>query len=230
MRKITALGIAFFAVLALGAVAAASASATDEWLVGAKLVGLSEKISTVTEGKWLLKALSFFGSVVTHIVCSGKLIGTVNGLNPSGKGTDRITAIEGLNGEKGTINCEILHGELGACTNSLLALVTGLNLPWLTELALPTGAKTPTDKFTSTVSGKETGFKVECELSNKTIATEECEKNVESSELKSETNGTVTGSIPETEVTKCKGFGATGHINATNGVVKTLNGTALAVS
>jgi hypothetical protein len=224
--RIAVLGATFFVMLAF----AASASASDEWLVGAKLVGLTEKISVVMEGTFLLKALSFFGSVAMHTVCSLKLIGTVNGLNPSGKGTDTITAIEGLRGEKGVINCEILHGELGACTNSLLVLESFLNLPWLTELVLPTGAKTPRDMFASTVSGKETGLKIECELSNKTIVTEECEKNVESSELKSETNGTVTGSIPETEVTKCKGFGATGHINFTNGVVKTLNGTALAVS
>jgi hypothetical protein len=227
MRKITALGVAFFAMLAFGAVVAASASATDEWLVGGKLVGLSEKISTVTEGSWLLKSLSFLGEI--HVLCSGKLIGTVNGLNPSGRGTDLISAIEGLKGEKGTISCEVLHSELGLCSGSLLALVKGANLPWLTELLLPTGAKTPKDMFTSEVSGKEPGFKVECTLGNGSTGTEECEGNVESNELVNESNGTVSGSIPETSVTKCAKFGATSHING-KGIVKTLNGATLALS
>jgi hypothetical protein len=226
-NRMAVLCAALFAVLAFGAVVAASASATDEWLVGGKLIGLSEKISVVEEVRWLWRLLNSLGSY--HVMCSYKVIGTLNGLNPSGRGTDTVTAFEGLKGEKGTYNCEILHAELGLCSGSLLVLVKALNLPWLTELILPTGAKKPEDAVTSTIAGREPGFAVECELSNKTIATEECEGKDTSNELVDESNGTVDGSIPETEDTKCKGFGDTLHI-LFSWVLKTLSGAPIAVS
>jgi hypothetical protein len=223
MSKVRILGVAFFAVLALGVIAAASASATNEWLVGGKLVGLTEKVSVVVEGTWLLLGLSFFGSVKTHVLCNGKLFGTVNGLNTSNRGTDTVTSIEDLRGHKGTVECEVLSG--GGCVTTKPASVTALNLPYETELL--TG---PKDMFKSTTAGKEPGFKVECTLSNGSSTSEECEGVVETGVLTNETiGGTVVGEIPETGSKSCKGFGNEAHVKGT-GVIKTLNASAIAIS
>jgi hypothetical protein len=222
MSKVRILGVTFFAVLALGAIAAASASATNEWLVAGKLVGLTEKVSVVVEGTWLLLGLSFFGSVQTHILCNGKLFGTVNGLNASGRGTDTQTSIEDLKGKKGTIECEVLSG--GGCATTKPAFLTALNLPYETELL-----NGPKDMFRSTISGKKNGFKIECTLSNGSSTFEECEGLVETNTLTNSGNGTVTGEIPETNTETCKGFANEAHVKGT-GVIKTLNATSIAIS
>lgn len=216
---------AFFAVLSVGAIAASSALATDEWEVGAKLVGATESDSTVVEGKWLLLALGFFGTVKIHIECSGKLIGTVGGLNANGKGTDTVTAIEGLSGEKGTIKCTILSGEAGPCVVSAGALVTGVNLPWKTELFLEAGDTTPRDAFTASTG--EPGFTLECKESSGSTLKETCEGNVKSNQLTNEANGTIKGVIPETNTKKCNNGTNTGHVKG-EGILKTLSGATIA--
>jgi hypothetical protein len=228
MRKTAVFGAVFAAVLAFGVIATSAASATDEWLVGGVLVGLAAKVSVVGEGSWLILLENFGAAGLTHVVCSGKLIGTVNGLNPSGRGTDTITAFEGLNGEKGTVNCEVLHTQAGPCTGSLLALVSPMNLAWLTELLLVSGDVTPSDMFASGGRGTP-GYRVECTLTNGTLAVAECEGIPETEQLKNETNGTVTGVVAEKEMTKCSALLLKAKIRGSF-TLKTLNAASLALS
>jgi hypothetical protein len=221
MSKIKILG-ALLAVLAVGAITVTSAFAADEWLVGGKLIALGGSFPAVTTGKWLLLALSFGGFVKTHVVCNGELLGTVNGLNASGKGTDTVTEIHNLTlTQLKTITCEVLSGEAGPCSTSL-ALVTALNLPWLSELVLKTGDTTPRDLFSSGGKG-EPGFEVSCASGGGTFK-ETCNGNVETEQLTNEAGGTVGGTINNQLSKTCGGAGNVGHTTA-SGVVSSTAGT-----
>jgi hypothetical protein len=208
MRKIKILG-ALLAVLAFSAIAVTSAFATDEWLIATKLV--TAPSAAVTTGKWLLLALSFGGFVKTHIVCNGELLGTVNALNASGKGTDTVTEIHNLTlTQLKTITCEVLSGEKGPCSTTL-ALVTGLHLPWLSELVLKTGDTKPRDLFSSGGTG-EPGFEVECTTSTGKFK-ETCEGNVETEPLTNGATG-VEGTINNILSKKCGVESNVGHTTA----------------
>jgi hypothetical protein len=234
MRKIQILGAAFFAVLAFGAIVAASASATDEWLINGNLVGLGEQVHARVLGTWLLLALGFGGISVVHVVCNGVLLGTLNGLNPSGIGTDTITLVENLAGtEKDLIKCKVLHGtgeeELGICSGSLEATVHALHLPWLTKLLLPrSGMATPEDDFSEEGKGKP-AFELECTEFLGGKFKETCEANVKTDELKNETNGTILGRLLNQLSEKCNGTGNSAHLYGT-GILETLSGLAVTVS
>jgi hypothetical protein len=230
MRKIQILGAAFFAVLAFGAIVAASASATDEWLVGGKLVGLAEKVNAVVEGTWLLLALGFGGASETHVVCSRKLIGTVNGLNASGIGTDLVELVEGLKtGEQDLIVCKALSG--GICDTTKPVAVHADNLPWLTKLLLPrSGMTTPEDDFSEDGKGKPR-FILLCTEVLGFHFEELCSGNVKTMELTNNaTAGDVEGKILNELSESCKGgSGNVIHISGT-GLIRTLSGQSLAVS
>jgi hypothetical protein len=214
MSKIKVLGAAFFAVLAFGAMSAANASA-GEWLLnGAKI---TTAVHAVTEGTWLLLALGFGGFSVTHVICNGKLLGTVG---PGVK--DEVTKVESLSGAT-TVDCEVLHSELGICSGSLLALVKAINLPWATELLLPSGTEI-VDHFTSTVAGKEVGFEVECTTGTGGKFKESCEGNVLTKPLSNVTGG-VLGEILNALSKSCSGgTGTVGHTYG-HGVTTSLSGT-----
>ena len=213
MTRIIQIFGALLAVLAFSAVAATSAFAGDEWLVGGKVVTTS--VGTVSTGKWLFLGLSFGGFVKTHIVCNGELLGTVNALNASGKGTDTVTEIHNLTlTQLKTITCEVLSGEKGPCSTTL-ALVTGLHLPWLSELVLKTGDTKPRDLFSSGGTG-EPGFEVECTTSTGKFK-ETCEGNVETEQLVNEATG-VGGTINNKLSAKCGVAGNVGHITASGGL------------
>jgi hypothetical protein len=212
MRKIQIFGI-LLAVLAFSAIAVTSAFANDEWLVGGKLV--TAPVSAVATGKWLLLALSFGGFVKTHVVCNGELLGTVNPLNVSGKGTDRITEIHNLGlTQLKTITCEVLSSEKGPCSTTL-ALFTALHLPWLSELVLQTGDTKPRDLLSSGGTGAP-GFELECTTSTGTFK-ETCEGNVETEQLVNEATG-VGGTINNKLSAKCGVAGNVGHITASGGL------------
>jgi hypothetical protein len=230
MRKIQILGAAFFAVLAFGAIVAASASATDEWLVGGNLVGLGEKVNAVVEGTWLLLALGFGGISETHLVCSGKLIGTVNGLNAQGIGTDLIELVEGLKtGEQDLVKCEVLHNQLGICSGSLAATIHAEHLPWLTKLLLPSGTTRPLDDFSEDGKGKP-AFELECIEAFGGAFKELCEGNVKTDELTNNaTAKDVEGKILNELSELCNTSSNKAHISGT-GLIRTLSGLALAVS
>jgi hypothetical protein len=225
MRKIKILA-ALFAVLALGAVVASSAFAADEWLVGGNLIALGGSFPAVTKGTWLLLALSFGGFVKTHVVCNGELLGTVRGLNASGKGTDTVTEIHNLLlTQLKKITCEVLPSEKGPCSTTL-ALVEGIHLPWLSELILKTGDTSPRDLFSSGGSGLP-GFKVECATSTGTFE-ETCEGNVETDPLSNTAKG-VSGNILNQLSEKCAaGTGTVAHVYGT-GEVTEPGGSTLAV-
>ncbi|HEV3094712.1 MAG TPA: hypothetical protein VGY30_09385 [Solirubrobacteraceae bacterium] len=223
MRKIKILA-ALFAVLALGAVVASSAFAADEWLVGGNLIVLGGSSPAVTKGTWLLLALSFGGFIQTHIVCNGELLGTVRGLNASGRGTDTVTEIHNLLlTQLKRITCEVLPPK-GPCSTTL-AWVTALNLPWLSELVLKTGDTKPRDLFSSGGSG-EPGFKVECTTGTGTFE-ETCEGNVESEQLSNTAKG-VSGEFVNQLSKKCGVSGNVGHVYGT-GEVTEPGGSTLAV-
>ena len=208
MRKIKILG-ALLAVLAFSAIAVTSAFANDEWLVGGKLV--TAPTAAVTTGKWLLLALSFGGFVKTHILCNGELLGTVNALNASGRGTDTVTEIHNLTlTQLKKITCEVLSSEKGPCSTTL-ALVSGIHLPWLSELVLKTGDTKPRDLFSSGGTGAP-GFEVECATSTGTFK-ETCEGNVETEQLANETGG-VGGTITNQLSEKCGVSSNVGHTTA----------------
>jgi hypothetical protein len=228
MKMTQVLGAVLFAMLVLGMISVESASARDEWLVSSRLVGLTEKISIVEEVKalFLLTRIPFNPA---HVVCSYKLLGTVNGLNPNGRGTDTVTKLTNLsNVEMNPVNCEVLHSELGACSGSLLALMAFSRLPWLSELLLRTGDTTPRDMFVSGGSGTP-GFLVTCTSSGGTKLEESCEGNFETNQTVDEANGTVTDEVPEEKEEKCSESGASATLQDT-AVLRTLNSAALATS
>jgi hypothetical protein len=156
MKKIHIFGAAFFAVLAFGVVSAANSVAAPKWLLNG--AAITSPQHALTEGKWLLLGLANpEGKTITHIACSGVLLGTV------GPGaTDEVTKVYGLGGVTETnINCEVLHGELGSCTGALLALIEAENLPWKTELLLVAGTMELVDHFTAGPNG-EPAFLLRC--------------------------------------------------------------------
>jgi hypothetical protein len=155
MKKIKILG-ALLAVLAFGAVSAASAVAVPKWLLAGKEIAAATH--AVTEGKFLLLGLSLKPTVSTHIVCNGTLLGTVG---PGG--ADLVEKVFGLKGEsEKRVNCEVLHSELGECTGSLLALLEAENLPWKTELLLPVGTTEIVDHFLAEPNGGNPAFLLLC--------------------------------------------------------------------
>jgi hypothetical protein len=214
MRKMQVLGAVFFAVLAFVTISVASASAA-QWLVGGKAITTAQH--AVTEGKWLLLALSFGGFVKTHVTCNGVLLGTVG---PGAK--DEVSKVYGLTGEsETTINCTVLSAELGACSGSTLALVKAEHLPWATELLEPKAGEF-VDHFKSSGAGLP-AFSVECTLSNSTKFTELCEGEVLTDALTNEPGG-VFGKELNQLSSKCKTAGNVGHVEG-EGEVKTLSGT-----
>ncbi len=122
MRIIKMLGAAFVAVLALGAVAAAGASAL-EWLLNGKPI--TAKTAVKSTGELLLKD----DKEKIAVKCSGHDEGSVS---PEGK--DEITSITGLSGELNA-PCTVEEGSL--CES---ATAMAVNLPWATELVTVEGA------------------------------------------------------------------------------------------
>jgi hypothetical protein len=205
MRKIQIFGTALFAVLALSALVASSAFAEDQWLINNIAVTKAEP--AVTAGKLLLRLLSVAGNV--HLLCDGKFVGTVRP-----KGEDQITSVTDLSGNT-TINCEVLHAELGVCTGSLLALVKAINLPWHTQLLLLTNGDF-TDMFEAEPGGKLPAYESACTGSKGETIKETCEGKLETDDLVNEPAGAgVFGAFLNQLSSKCAFPGNVAHVEGT---------------
>jgi hypothetical protein len=209
MRKVKIVGAVFCAALAIGVVAASSASAAQWLLNGA---AITKATPATTSGTWLLLGLSFFGTVKTHVICNGKLIGTV------GPGSaDEVSEVQSLTGEKNTINCEMDHNELGGCPGALLVLVTAEKLPWTSKLEAGI-----VDKFGNAA------FKVECTLSGGSKSSELCEGPSVTKKLVNVSTG-VEGEIENALSSKCNTSGTVSHVFA-SGITVDNEGGVLSVS
>ncbi len=139
MRIIKMLGAAFVAVLALGAVAAAGASAL-EWLLNGKPITATTTVKLT--GELLLKD----DTEKVAVKCSGHDEGTV------GPGAaDEVTKITGLSGELNA-PCTVEEGSL--CES---ATAMAVNLPWATELVTVEGA------IRDLITTANAGWAVTCE-------------------------------------------------------------------
>ncbi len=156
MKKIQMIGVAVLALLAVGVVSVASASATTlQWLKNGLPIGAAQ--ASTTEGEILLANPNGGGlGVKVDVLCSGKFDGTV------GPGVeDLITEVLDLTGAMvisltNLLVCTNIEG----CENPLAAPV---NLPWLTELELMGTEAAPLflDKFLSAGFGNP-GWEIDC--------------------------------------------------------------------
>lgn len=128
MKKIQILGFALFAVLAFSAVAAASAFAESEWLVGGAVV--AAELASETTGELELTDLNTAAGAAS-VLCSGILLGTIG----PGK-VDLVTAVDNLAGvnEGNLVNCTPDK----ICTNNPVDVIAE-KLPWDTEIVLVSG-------------------------------------------------------------------------------------------
>jgi hypothetical protein len=186
MRKIRIVGFGLFAALALCVFAAGPAFAEDEWLVGG--AAFAEELPTETEGtEVVLMKYEAANSetVLTEILCSGVLDGTIYG-----KTLDKLTDV--LNLEMGTIgtlvdnlktalNCEVTFhgGGLTDCEVGSLASV------WLVGISLELGDFVTTETLlngavTTGMFGLENnlnepvGYDMECKSLLGVNGSEEC--------------------------------------------------------
>jgi hypothetical protein len=211
MRKIRILGVAFFAVLAFGAIAATNASAA-QWLINGAAITTAQHVTT--EGTWLLRGLGFFGSEI-HVVCNGILLGTVG---PGDK--DLVSAVTDLEGHA-NLHCEVLS----TLCEGKLALVLAENLPWETLLLEPK-ANEFIDHFKEDLSepkGKP-AFLLECTLPLGVKSKELCESTEILTHALQNVTGGVLGEILEELSTKCTNANTVSHISG-HGIVKALTGT-----
>jgi hypothetical protein len=179
------LKIAFGLALLAGlmAVAASPAVAAPVWLHCAKVGGTSGKwtngtCTTAGSGEWETKELTETVEVTssgtltledrkesTAIECTGLDTGTVGA-----KGSDSVLTIT-------NIKCKFVSGKVGSCTESDGTKANPANLPWSTQLAERTNAKSEKenrDVLTSLVSGKNPGWDVECTVGGVLKITDEC--------------------------------------------------------
>jgi hypothetical protein len=208
MRKIQTVGLALVAVLAMSAVAVASASAAEWLLNGAKITAAT---SAPSEGALTLEDTKAPGGAV-KVECSGKFVGTVGPL-----AADSITEVLSLTGTS-TISCTIITH--GACEGTT-AEVKGIHLPWTTELLLATETEFRDDIVSGT--GGEPGYTVVC----KTIlgnVTDTCTGKTSSEELN------VTGGVEgifeaKSEKANCSLGGTGSGVILGKGISKTASGT-----
>ncbi|MGC2373178.1 MAG: hypothetical protein WA484_04810 [Solirubrobacteraceae bacterium] len=125
MKKIHILGLALVAVFAFSAIAAASAFAESEWLVGGAVV--TGKVEVLSEST-ALKLCDEKGGLFLEDACI-KCSGLDKGFVGPGK-ADETTEVTGLAGEKDIVNCT---NELN-CPGAIL--VEAENLPWPTAVFL----------------------------------------------------------------------------------------------
>lgn len=163
MKTFRLLSVALFAVLAVGVVAVASASAAvtflaAEWLIGGGVV--NAKVPSDASGELLLEDTKggLFGEAVA-VLCNGSLDGNVGP-----KGEDEIT--EALNAKEETIGAPLVGlalecvSETGPCESPL---VWADNLPWktLAELMVDGTEEFFVDLLLSNPAGNP-GWEIEC--------------------------------------------------------------------
>jgi hypothetical protein len=216
MKKIHVLGIGVLAMLVVGIMSVASASAA-EWLANGAVIGAA-KASTTT-GEILLRNTNAGGlGLNVEVLCSGSFDGTVG----PGK-NDTIEKVLSLSGVEVTLAAPL------ACTNEANCSspqVSAVGLPWKTELTSLT-----TDKITTATAGWE----IDCTTIFGLIE-ETCTGSVTSKV--SNSGAEVLGSFSEAEIiakgeqaTCTGGGGKTGTVNSdTPGKITLNSGETLAVS
>jgi len=124
MKKIHVLGIMIFAILAVGAVSVASASAL-EWLEDGAAITVAKASETTGEIK--LRNTNGGGlGLNVEVLCSGTFDGTVGpGIN------DEITAVLSLTKVAVTLAAPLACTNVANCESPQ---VSAVNLPWKTEL------------------------------------------------------------------------------------------------
>jgi hypothetical protein len=128
MRKIQIVGLAIFAVLALGAMTAASAFGADEFLAGGNAITVFP-LATDSTGELLLEDME--ASIKVDVLCSGLFAGEIES-----KTLALILEVVSLTGTT-TIDCEDMTG---VCEGKLAELVAE-NLPWDVNLELMTNGQ-----------------------------------------------------------------------------------------
>lgn len=194
MRSFKILGAAFFAVLAFGVVAAASASATL-WLKNGASLTEDNKTEAVSHGLLLLHHKGgLSGNFTGH--CTGLFDGYV------GPGAlDLVTLALGLKGEQDLITCELIAEGTNACGSTGQSVtVHAINLPWHTLLLLTSEGKT-VDHFLNE-SGKEPGYEFLCPSGT----TGNCKGEELTNFGGNGTNGAIFEFV-ETDKSKCSDFG-----------------------
>lgn len=144
MIRLRTLGLALVAVFAMGAVAAASASAAPEW----KLNGIVLTSPSAVTSKGTLK-LEDTGTGV-QVECTGSDKGTIGP-----KSVDEITEIK-VEGPLAKNRCKVLKGTSLCGTE---AEAVALNLDWGTALEEPV-VNEIRDKITN--AGNDPGWEVKC--------------------------------------------------------------------
>src|ERR1700704_1680244 len=127
MLRIQMIGLAVMAALVMSAVAAGSASAAHEWLIGGASIAAPVKVHSL--GLLLLADTKATGGEV-KIHCHGFNTGTVG---PGGHDLiEKITTT--LLGTNNKVHC--VFDKAGGCKSNSLLLALPVNLPWLTLLHL----------------------------------------------------------------------------------------------
>jgi hypothetical protein len=142
--------LALLAVCACNVMLDATASAAKpEWLIEA--MPLAKPEPAVTSGPLtLVKTGGLRGNL--KVECSFRFVGTIG---PSK--VDATSKVEGAKNES-PVNCLTVEGKTG-CATLTLALVTGLNLPWHTELQ---EVMTVWRDLTTEGGSGEPGYEVKC--------------------------------------------------------------------
>lgn len=152
MLRVQMIGLALVAALVMGAVAAGSASAAHQWLIGGSPIAAATKVHS--KGLLLLTdhtPLGLNNSTIIH--CKGFDAGTV--------GPGALDLIESITAELLGTNPRItcVFDKAGGCESSTAPLALAVNLPWHTELYLE-GTEVR-DMIVSDGAGNP-GYKVVC--------------------------------------------------------------------
>jgi hypothetical protein len=225
MRKLHLFGVALAAILVVGVMTAASASALEfllaEWLVNGNPI--TTELSVVTEGELLLEETVL--GIKIDALCSGKLVGTIG---PTG--ADLITELQNLVGTK--IGVELVEPGIECVNDSNCPepLAWADKLPWVTELELMEDAGGPffADLFLAV------GYHIVCMGSG---TSDLCESAVSAAKVTNEAGGVLDAEFSEPftelaglELGNCATAGAKSAIVEGLGTVKLLEAGTLTVS
>jgi hypothetical protein len=151
MKKFQILGLALVAVFAFSAIAAASAFAESEWLVGGAPIAAGKTVKVLSEGE--LKLCDHKGGLFLEEACV-----KCSGLNQGIVGPNKTDEVQEVTNLAGTSK------DITDCTNALNCptpiLVEADNLPWPTEVYL--NGTEFRDLVGAAGVGKQPGYLVKC--------------------------------------------------------------------
>lgn len=206
------LKIAFGLVLVAGvmAITASSALAGPIWVHCAKVSSGKWKNSLCTEsgtGEWETKAVTETSEVTSSTIGStgleleDKKAGTAITCVGVGTGTAGANGSDSVISTKAT-KCKIVAGKAGSCEEPLT--VRAINLGWSSKLEERSGELR--DIITSSISGKQPGYAVECEVDGIIKISDECTGVISTNARANRAEGTVEtefDSLSEGELANC---------------------------